>query len=220
LPIDVQPKLLRFLEQSEILPVGDTRPQSVDVRVLAATNADLEQRVAEGKFREDLYYRLSVIRIHIPPLRQRRDEIPHLATFFLRESADRLGKPDVQLSAEVLSLFASYWWPGNVRQLRNEVQRAVALAAPGSTVVPDQLSPDLTAESPVVDGGDGGSAPKLRPGQSLAALVDEVERGLIADTLSKASGNIAESARILGLTRRGLYLKLKRLGIDSEDVPA
>ena len=131
LPFDVQPKLLRFLEQSEILPVGDTRPQSVDVRVLAATNADLEQRVAEGKFREDLYYRLSVIRIHIPPLRQRRDEIPHLATFFLRESADRLGKPDVQLSAEVLSLFASYWWPGNVRQLRNEVQRAVALATPG-----------------------------------------------------------------------------------------
>ena len=90
LPFDVQPKLLRFLEQSEILPVGDTRPQHVDVRVLAATNADLEQRVSEGKFREDLYYRLSVIRIHIPPLRQRRDEIPHLATFFLRESADRL----------------------------------------------------------------------------------------------------------------------------------
>ncbi len=102
LPFDVQPKLLRFLEQSEILPVGDTRPQHVDVRVLAATNADLEQRVGEGKFREDLYYRLSVIRIHIPPLRQRRDEIPHLATFFLREAADRLSKPDVALSPEVL----------------------------------------------------------------------------------------------------------------------
>jgi hydrogenase-4 transcriptional activator len=214
LPFDVQPKLLRFLEQSEILPVGDTRPQSVDVRVLAATNADLEQRVAEGKFREDLYYRLSVIRIHIPPLRQRRDEIPHLATFFLRESADRLGKPDVQLSAEVLSLFASYWWPGNVRQLRNEVQRAVALAVPGSTVGPDQLSPDLTAEAPPGAGG-AETGPSLRPGQSLAALVDEVERQLIEATLAKASGNIAESARTLGLTRRGLYLKLKRLGIDS-----
>jgi DNA-binding NtrC family response regulator len=219
LPFDVQPKLLRFLEQSEILPVGDTRPQSVDVRVLAATNADLEQRVAEGKFREDLYYRLSVIRIHIPPLRQRRDEIPHLATFFLRESAERLGKPDVQLRAEVMSLFASYWWPGNVRQLRNAVERAVALAAPGSTVVPDQLSPDLTAEAPPPDHGSGNGtrAPKLRPGQSLAALVDEVERGLIETTLAGASGNIAESARVLGLTRRGLYLKLKRLGIDSDD---
>ena len=97
LPLDVQPKLLRFLEQGEIMPVGETRPQPVDVRVLAATNADLEQRVAEGKFREDLYYRLSVIRIHVPPLRERREEIPHLSTFFLREASERLGKPDMQL---------------------------------------------------------------------------------------------------------------------------
>ena len=96
LPLDVQPKLLRFLEQGEILPVGETRPQRVDVRVVAATNADLEQRVAEGKFREDLYYRLSVIRIHVPPLRERREEIPHLSTFFLREACERLGKPDVR----------------------------------------------------------------------------------------------------------------------------
>ena len=217
LPFDVQPKLLRFLEQSEILPLGDTKPQQVDVRVVAATNADLEQRVSEGKFREDLYYRLSVIRIQIPPLRQRRDEISHMATFFLREAVDRLGKPDVQLSPEVLSLFASYWWPGNVRQLRNEVQRAVALAAPGSTVIPEHLSPDLTAEAPVGHAGadhHGGRAPRLQDGQTLANLVDEVERGLISETLAKSGGNIAESARTLGLTRRGLYLKLKRLGLD------
>jgi DNA-binding NtrC family response regulator len=221
LPFDVQPKLLRFLEQGEILPVGDTKPLRVDVRVLAATNADLEQRVSEGKFREDLYYRLSVIRIHIPPLRQRRDEIPHLATFFLREAADRLNKPDVGLSPEVLGLFASYWWPGNVRQLRNEVQRAVALAAPGSTVVPEHLSPDLMAEVPVGqaptgNGGAGASGrPTLKAGQRLADLVDEVERGLITESLDRAGGNIAETARVLGLTRRGLYLKLKRLGLDA-----
>ena len=102
LPFDVQPKLLRFLEQGEIMPVGETRPQRVEVRVIAATNADLEQRVADGKFREDLYYRLSVIRIHMPPLRQRREEIPHLSTFFLREVGERLGKRDVQLSSDVL----------------------------------------------------------------------------------------------------------------------
>ena len=218
LPFDVQPKLLRFLEQGEILPVGDTRPQQVDVRVLAATNADLEQRVSEGKFREDLYYRLSVIRIHIPPLRQRRDEIPHLATFFLREAADRLGKPDVGLSPEVLNLFASYWWPGNVRQLRNEVQRAVALAAPGSTVAPEHLSPDLMAEvpaGPTAPTGDSAAHARLHAGQSLAELVDEVERRVIADALRDSGGNIAETARTLGLTRRGLYLKLKRLGIES-----
>jgi len=188
--------------------------------VLAATNADLEQRVSEGKFREDLYYRLSVIRIHIPPLRQRRDEIPHLATFFLREAADRLGKPDVGLSPEVLGLFASYWWPGNVRQLRNEVQRAVALAAPGSTVSPEQLSPDLMAEAPTGEpgqghGSNGNGRPTLKAGQRLADLVDEVERGLITESLDRAGGNIAETARVLGLTRRGLYLKLKRLGLDA-----
>ena len=143
LPLDVQPKLLRFLEQSEIMPIGETRPQRVDVRVLAATNADLEQRVAEGQFREDLYYRLSVIRIHVPPLRERREEIPHLSTFFLREACDRLAKPDVQLSSEVLDAFVQYWWPGNVRQLKNEIQRAVALSAPGGTVERAHLSPEI-----------------------------------------------------------------------------
>ncbi len=158
-----------------------------------------------------------MIRIHIPPLRQRRDEIPHLATFFLRESADRLGKPDVQLSAEVLSLFASYWWPGNVRQLRNEVQRAVALATPGQhrRPRPAVARPHRRGRRRAGGRATADGAPSLRPGQSLAALVDEVERGLIEATLAQASGNIAESARMLGLTRRGLYLKLKRLGIDS-----
>ena len=106
LALDVQPKLLRFLEQHEILPIGDTRPQRVDVRVLAATNADLEQRVAEGKFREDLYYRLNVIRIHVPPLRERREEIPHLSTYFLREALERLGKPDMHLSADARDVFS------------------------------------------------------------------------------------------------------------------
>src|SRR5204862_408086 len=153
LPLDVQPKLLRFLEQHEIMPIGDTKPQRVDVRVLAATNADLEQRVAEGKFREDLYYRLSVIRIHVPPLRERREEIPHLSTFFLREACERLGKPDIELSSETLDVFSQFWWPGNVRQLKNEIQRAVALSAPGQVVDPDQLSPEITNTSLPTAGG-------------------------------------------------------------------
>ncbi len=108
LALDVQPKLLRFLEQQEILPIGDSRPQRVDVRVLAATNADLEQRVAEGKFREDLYYRLSVIGIHVPPLRERREEIPHLATYFLREASEQLGKPDIHVSSDVMDVLSQY----------------------------------------------------------------------------------------------------------------
>ncbi|HEY7170968.1 MAG TPA: sigma 54-interacting transcriptional regulator [Vicinamibacterales bacterium] len=215
LPLDVQPKLLRFLEQSEIMPVGETRPLRVDVRVLAATNADLEQRVAEGKFREDLYYRLSVIRIHVPPLRDRREEIPHLSTYFLREASERLGKPDIQLSSEVLDAFAQYWWPGNVRQLKNEVQRAVALSAPGGTIQPSHLSPEITA--PQLPSASG--PPSLRrsaaAASSLAAAVEQVERDLIQATLDRTGGNISETARALGLTRRGLYLKLRRLGLES-----
>jgi DNA-binding NtrC family response regulator len=215
LPLDVQPKLLRFLEQHEIMPVGGTKPQRVDVRVLAATNADLEQRVAEGKFREDLYYRLSVIRIHVPPLRDRREEIPHLSTFFLREACERLCKPEIQLSSETLDVFTQHWWPGNVRQLKNEIQRAVALSAPGATIEPANLSPETSA-SPL-----GGVMPaaltrsRPRATSNLASAVAEVEREMIQTALDTARGNISETARALGLTRRGLYLKMRRLGLDS-----
>jgi hydrogenase-4 transcriptional activator len=214
LPLDVQPKLLRFLEQSEIMPIGETRPQRVDVRVLAATNADLEQRVADGKFREDLYYRLSVIRIHVPPLRERREEVPHLSTYFLREASERLGKPDIQLSSAVLDVFAQYWWPGNVRQLKNEIQRAVALSAPGGTIEPVHLSPEIGATR--LPGSAAGSGRRtVGVPASLASAVEQVERDLIQAALDRAGGNISETARALGLTRRGLYLKLRRLGLES-----
>jgi len=215
LPLDVQPKLLRFLEQSEIMPIGEAKPQRVDVRVLAATNADLEQRVAEGKFREDLYYRLSVIRIHVPPLRDRREEIPLLSTFFLREALERLGKPDVNLSSETLEVFSRYWWPGNVRQLKNEIQRAVALSAPGGLIEPTHLSADILSTR-LSTSSDLASARSSRPAATnLASAVEAVERDLIQAALDRSGGNIAESARLLGLTRRGLYLKLRRLGLDS-----
>jgi DNA-binding NtrC family response regulator/tetratricopeptide (TPR) repeat protein len=214
LPFDVQPKLLRFLEQGEVLPVGDTRPQRVDVRVVAATNADLEQRVADGKFREDLFYRLSVIRIHVPPLRERREEIPHLSTFFLREASERLGKPGVRLSAATLDLFDTFLWPGNVRQLRNEVQRAVAMAGAGGLITPDLLSAAFAT-------ADDRTAPGVRlPGHrtTLAAAVEAVERDMIEGALERAAGNISETARSLGLTRRGLYLKMQRLGVSAARV--
>jgi DNA-binding NtrC family response regulator/tetratricopeptide (TPR) repeat protein len=215
LPIDVQPKLLRFLEQSEIMPIGETKPQRVDVRVLAATNADLEQRVAEGKFREDLYYRLSVIRIHVPPLRERREEIPHLSTYFLREAVERLGKPDVHLSSETLDVFSQYWWPGNVRQLKNELQRAVALSAPGGTIDPAHLSPEIGSTRLPTTSPAGVIRPS-RSAPNLASAVEQVERDLIQAALDRAGGNISETARSLGLTRRGLYLKIRRLGLGAQ----
>jgi len=208
LPIDVQPKFLRFLEQGEILPVGETRPTRVDVRVVAATNVDLEQRVTEGKFREDLFYRLSVIRIHVPPLRDRREEIPHLSTFFMREAGERLGKPDIRLSPETLDLFDAFSWPGNVRQLRNEIQRAVAMARPGAPITPDLLSP-------VFAGATEGAAPSRRVRNvTLGAAVERLEREMIETSLQRTAGNISRTAIALGLTRRGLYLKMERLGIE------
>jgi DNA-binding NtrC family response regulator len=203
LPLDVQPKLLRF-------PVGDTKPHRVDVRVVAATNADLEQRVAAGKFREDLFYRLSVIRIHVPPLRERREEIPHLSTFFLREACDRLAKPGVRLSPETLDIFDAFPWPGNVRQLRNEVQRAVAMTSPGGLITPDLLSSAFGAG--LLEHGPL----RGRPGRTtLAVAVEKLEREMIENALERSEGNISETARLLGLTRRGLYLKMQRLGVEA-----
>ena len=213
LPLDVQPKLLRFLEQGEVLPVGDTRPHRVDVRVVAATNADLEHRVAAGKFREDLFYRLSVIRIHVPPLRERREEITHLSAFFLRESCDRLAKPGVRLSPETLDLFDAFPWPGNVRQLRNEVQRAVAMTTPGGLITPELLSSAFGAGA--VPETDSSRRPRRL---TLATAVEKLERELIESALERAAGNISETARLLGLTRRGLYLKMQRLGVEAARV--
>ncbi|MDP6605868.1 MAG: sigma 54-interacting transcriptional regulator [Dehalococcoidia bacterium] len=213
LPLDIQPKLLRFLEQGEILPVGETRPQRVDVRVIAATNADLEQRVAHGRFREDLFYRLGVIRIHVPPLRDRREEIPHLTTFFLREAIERFAKPGVELSAETVEVFANFGWPGNIRQLRNEIQRVVALSTAGTVIGIDQLSPELSRVAPAT--GDHPRRRALDRSVTLAAAVEHLERELIGNALDGCDGNISETARVLGLTRRGLYLKLRRLGMES-----
>jgi len=173
--------------------------------------------VAESKFREDLYYRLTVIRIVIPPLRERREEIPHLTSLFLREASERLMKPDVFLTSETLELLAQYWWPGNVRQLRNEIQRLVALSRAGEGIGPEHLSPEITSaairqQRAVTD------LPRLvvrAPVTSLAEAVDGLEREIIEATLHQSSGNISEAARTLGLTRRGLYLKLRRLGFET-----
>ena len=216
LPLDVQPKLLRFLEQGEIMPVGETRPLRVDVRTIAATNADLEYRVAEGQFREDLYYRLSVIRIHVPPLRERREEIPHLSSLFLREASERLGRPDTHLSSDALERLVQHWWPGNVRQLRNEIQRAVALGSEGGAIGAEHLSPELLTTDRHADAvGPLSRARRTLPTTTLAAAVGDLERDMIDATLRLHGGNISETARTLGLTRRGLYLKLRRLGFES-----
>ena len=217
LPIDVQPKLLRFLEQGEIMPIGETRPQRVDVRVIAATNADLEQRVAEGKFREDLYYRLAVIRILIPPLRDRREEIPHLTSLFLREASERLGKPDVFLTPDTLELLAQYWWPGNVRQLRNEIQRLVALSRAG---------PGHRSRAPLAGDYVGRRSGSTRwPGPSARGRACRSRPWRPPSTASNARSSKPRCTRAAAISPRrrapwasraaGLYLKLRRLGFET-----
>src|SRR4030095_1716662 len=143
LPLDVQPKLLRFLQEGEIQPLGEQRPSKVDVRIIAATNTDLEDMVAQGRFREDLYYRLNVIRLRVPPLRERRSEIPTIVNYYTNHYAAKFGRKDIQIPPPAIDLLMVADWPGNVRQLCNEVQRLVARAEDGVVITPEQLSPEM-----------------------------------------------------------------------------
>ncbi len=137
LGLDLQPKLLRFLESGEISPLGEPQPFTVNVRIVAATNANLERLVQDGKFREDLFYRLNVIPLTIPPLRERRDEIPALVHHFLARAAAEYGKGRMRVKEETLAHLGLYSWPGNIRQLNNEIRRAVAVAEPDSVLTPN-----------------------------------------------------------------------------------
>src|SRR6185503_10131957 len=143
LPIELQPKLLRFLQEGEIHPIGESQPQQVDVRVVAATNSDLERAVTEGRFREDLFHRLNVIRIHVPPLRERREEVPVLAAHFLEHFSSRAGKHPLTVTQEAIDALTGHDWPGNVRQLRNEIERVVAYAMDGARISTEDLSPEV-----------------------------------------------------------------------------
>lgn len=215
LPLDLQPKLLRFLQEGEIQPLGEQRPAKVDVRIIAATNTDLEEMVAGGRFREDLYYRLNVIRLRVPPLRERRSEIPTIVNYYINHYSAKFGRRDVEITPQAIDLLMVSEWPGNVRQLCNEIQRIVARAEDGALLTPDQLSPELTRMSaPATPQAliTPLSAVGSTPGQNitLSDALAELERRMISEALRKHSGNISRAARELGLTRRGLYLKLER----------
>jgi DNA-binding NtrC family response regulator/tetratricopeptide (TPR) repeat protein len=215
LPLDVQPKLLRFLQEGEIQPLGEQRPSKVDVRIIAATNTDLEEMVAQGRFREDLYYRLNVIRLRVPPLRERRSEIPTIVNYYVNHYSAKFGRKDIQITPQAVDLLMVSDWPGNVRQLCNEIQRTVARAEDGAVITPEQLSPELKrTSSPTAPSAASiatmPSSSNLQGAGTLAEALAEVERRMIADALRRHNGNISRAARELGLTRRGLYLKLER----------
>ena len=215
MPTELQPKLLRFLESGEILPLGETRPIRVDVRIVAATNADLDQLVNEGRFREDLFYRLNVVRLRVPPLRERREEVPLLVQAHLERVARETQRDAIRVSEEAMEYLSLYHWPGNARQLANELRRLSALAEPGALVMPEHLSPEIASSRPPAAAARGlnGSELLVRTDQPLSAATEHVERVLIAQALDQCQGNLERAAQVLGLSRKGLFLKRQRLGL-------
>ena len=215
--LEVQPKLLRFLESGEVHPVGETQPVRADVRVIAATNANLDALVTDGRFREDLFYRLNIVHLHIPPLRERRIEIPALAHHYLERYGGEYGKGSLRLAEETMEYLVLYRWPGNVRQLANEMRRVAALCEPGAVVMPEHLSPAIAASRRTVPASERGLDPievVVRLDQPMAAATEHLERAMLQHALKECGGRMEETAARLGLSRKGLYLKRQRLGID------
>jgi transcriptional regulator with PAS, ATPase and Fis domain len=212
---ELQPKLLRFLETHEVHPLGETQPVKVDVRVVAATNADLESLVADGRFREDLFYRLNAVRLRLPPLRERREEIPPLIDHYLQKFSDEQRKGRLGLDDETLEYLVLYSWPGNVRQLVNEISRVVAFADPDSTVRPSLLSPEIQASRRTVRLMPGDEPEiRVRLDQPLNEAVEAIERMMVVRALERARGNYENAARLLGISRKGLFLKRRRWGMQ------
>jgi DNA-binding NtrC family response regulator len=212
--LELQPKLLRFLESGEICPLGESTPFVVNVRIVAATNSNLEGLVKDGRFREDLFYRLNVIRLSIKPLRERRDEIPTLISHFLMRAAEEFRKSHIRMAEETMERLAMYAWPGNVRQLQNEIRRLVALAEPSAILRPDVLSADIFKAT---SGVASTSTPKPNqigvPLETLNSTLSRIEREMIKAALHDHHGKVEAAARALGISRKGLYLKRQRLGL-------
>jgi two-component system NtrC family response regulator len=201
LKMDMQAKLLRAIQEREVEPVGSDRTENVDVRIIAATNKDLHEEVAKGRFREDLYYRLSVIPLHIPPLRDRREDIPALANHFLKKLAAPRG---VKFSDKVMSLLKSYDWPGNIRELQNTVERSLILRK-GTIIGPDDIS------LPTAKSSEAPEIPDIPPdGVSL----EDIEKGLIVKALEKSGGNRSQAARLLKIPRHVFIYRLEKFGIE------
>ena len=214
LPMETQPKLLRFLDSGEIQALGQATPRKVRVRVIAATNADLEKLVQTGRFREDLYYRLNVVRFRLLPLRERREDVGPLVSMFLAKCITEFGKQNVSLSDAAREHLLLYSWPGNVRQLSHEIRRLVALCSSDSVIDVEDLDGAILGQSPrpcqptVL----GSPCITVRIDRTLSESVRQIEYAAIADALEAANGRLDVAAKRLGLSRKGLYLKRQRLG--------
>jgi len=199
-----QVKLLRVLQQREVIPVGSTRAVHVDVRLIAATNRDLERDIEQGRFRSDLYYRLNVISVELPPLRDRKDDIPLLAEHFLVREAERTGDKPKKLTEEALKVLQEYQWPGNVRELENVIERALVLT--GGQVIKEDALPPRLREQPV--------QPLIQEAPPANPTLEVIERAYIEHVLRAESGNKSRAAEVLGIDPSTLYRKIKRYQLD------
>jgi PAS domain S-box-containing protein len=207
MPIEMQAKLLRVIQERELERVGGTETVELDVRIIAATNKDLGEQVKTDEFREDLYYRLNVIRLQIPPLRERLDDIPLLANSILEELKEELNLDKKEFVPETINSLKDYDWPGNVRELHNFIERAVNLAS-GQKIYPSHLPP-IISES---------SSKSVNSVSKLKDIVAMAEKKAIIEAIGKTKGNRTEAAELLGIHRTSLYQKIKKYGIDLEQL--
>ncbi len=205
LPLVLQVKLLRVLQEEEVRPVGESKAQHVDVRVLAATARDLEEEMKQGRFRDDLFYRLNVVRIEVPPLRERREDIPLLVDHFLSHFRETIGKAITSVDDEALGYLVSYSWPGNVRELENVIERAFILCD-GDQISKRELPANLLSR-------DSREAPASERDYSLRRARREAEIRMIKDALRETSGNRTHAARLLEISHRALLYKIKEYGL-------
>ena len=215
LPPSVQAKLLRALENGEVQRVGSLQAKRVDVSVIAATNRDLRAEVAAGRFRGDLFYRLNVVEVALPPLRDRREDIPYLTAIFMRECAQRMHKPLTGLTSAAERMLLGARWDGNVRELKNAIERA-SMMTEGSVISERELGGALASDS--VATASRARAVDVTPARLLEspAALEEVERGHIVDVLRQVNGNRMAAAKLLGISRRALYRRLERHAITDE----
>ncbi len=206
MPAPLQAKLLRVLQEGEIRPIGAAQVKHVNVRIVAATNRNLEQEVAAGRFREDLYYRLKVFPIRVPPLRERREDVRLLAAHFLERYTRDFGKPVTGFAPDTLEALSAYDWPGNVRELENEIQRVVIQAEAGGKVELSHLSPEIRKVEGMIEGAGAAKG-------TLKDRVEQVEKFILLEVLREHGNNKTSAAKALGITREGLHKKLKQLGI-------
>ena len=204
---DAQVHLLRVLQEHKVQRLGEFKSRDVDVRIIAITNRNLAAEVEAGRFREDLYYRLNVLHIHAPPLRDRVEDLPILSAHFLEQALQQMDKVINGFNPDVIDMFARYAWPGNVRELENEIFGAAAIAEAGERIEPHHFSPQLTGEETVVQ-------EILTERVGLSAAIERFQRRMVVDALRACHGNRTQAARRLGMQRPSLVRLIKRLGID------